>query len=273
MVMKRVKFKKNLTVVLLLSLLLILSSCAYEYPVKTSSQNYKPSPYSREDTKVEAQSSAEPSWKLIALKTEDDKEIFGKYYSTNSTAMIILLHMLDKDHSSWDKFAEQLYLENYSVISIDLRGHGKSAENTGSWERFSKEDFNNMILDVKEAKEFGLHEKKSRFILIGASIGANTALNYAAKDDEISRIALLSPGMDYRGANIENAVLNYGQRPILLAASEEDKYSADTIKELNTRLFGKKKIVMFKDAGHGTEMFKGTELDKEIIAWLKENFS
>lgn len=294
MMLKTVESKKNLSVVLVLSLLLLLSSCAYDPIIKTSTQDYKPSPNAREDKKIEAQSLAEPSWKFMALKTDDGKEIFGKYYkaeinatasdsgaiASNSNAVVpksnvivILLHMLDKDHSSWDTFAEQLYLENYSVIAVDLRGHGKSAENTGSWEEFSKEDFNNMVLDVKEAKEFALHEKKTRFVIIGASIGANLALNYAAKDNEVLGVALLSPGLDYRGVNIKNAILNYGQRPILLAASEDDKYSADTVNELTTKLFGKKKLVMFKDAGHGTEMLKWSELDKEIIAWLKEVIS
>ena len=259
-------------------LMLVLVGCTYEPALKTSTQNYKPSPNPREDSKAEAPSSAEQYWKFVSLKTDDDKEIFGKYYNANTEATepysnvaIILLHMLDKDHSSWDKFAEQLYLENYSVISIDLRGHGESAKNTGSWQDFTDKDFNNMVLDIKEAKEFALHEKKTRFVIIGASIGANTALNYAAKDKEITGVALLSPGMDYRGVEIENPALSYDQRPILLAASEEDTYSADAVKELNSKIFGKKKIVMFKDAGHGTDMFKGTELDKELLDWLKEN--
>ncbi|MBS3158588.1 alpha/beta fold hydrolase [Candidatus Woesearchaeota archaeon] len=269
--------KKIISIMALAVLMLVLVGCSYEPAVKTSAQNYKPSPNPREESKAEAVSSAEQYWKFVSLKTDDDKEIFGKYYKADdnvtgydSNVIVILLHMLDKDHSSWDKFAEQLYDLGYSVIAIDLRGHGKSAESTGSWQDFSEKDFNDMTLDVKEAKEFGLHEKKTRFVIIGASIGANTALNYAAKDKEILGVALLSPGMDYRGLEIENTALSYGQRPILLAASEEDTYSADAVKELNSKIFGKKKIVMFKDAGHGTDMFKGTELDKELLNWLKE---
>ena len=276
---------KNITLIIaLITLTIILISCAYEYPVKTSIDEYKPSPQPRGDKKIDAQKSAEliepVTAQAISLKTKDDKTIFGKYYKadanatgSNSNVAVILLHMLDKDHSSWDKFAVQLYLENYSVISIDLRGHGESAKSTGSWQDFTEKDFNNMILDVKEAKEFGLHEKKTKFVIIGASIGANTALNYATEDNEILGVVLLSPGLDYRGVKTDTSALNYGQRPILLVASEEDTYSANSVKELNTKLFGKKKLVMFKNAGHGTDMFESTELDKEIIAWLKENVS
>ncbi|MBI2136120.1 alpha/beta fold hydrolase [Candidatus Woesearchaeota archaeon] len=269
---------KNITLIMaLITLTIILVSCAYKYPVKTSIDEYKPSPQPREDRKIDAQKSAEligpVTAEAISLKTKDNKTIFGKYHKTDSHIAVILLHMLDKDHSSWDKFAVQLYLENYSVISIDLRGHGESAKSTGSRQDFTEKDFNNMILDVKEAKEFGLHEKKSKFVIIGASIGANTALNYAAKDNEILGVVLLSPGLDYRGVKTDTSALNYGQRPILLVASEEDTYSANSAKELNTKLFGKKKLVMFKNAGHGTDMFESTELDKEIIAWLKENVS
>ena len=269
---KKKLFGIGLRLISLLLILLLLVSCAHEYALKNSSNEYKTSPSPREDKKVETSYSSELiDAKLITLKTEDGKNIFGKYYRTNSSTIIILLHMLDKDHNSWDKFAEELYLLNYSVIAIDFRGHGKSS---GKWENFNIEDFNSMILDVKEAKEFGLLEKKSNFVIIGASIGANIALNYAATDKEVKGVALLSPGLDYHGVKIDVATLNYGQRSILLAASEDDKYSADTVRELSSKLVGKKKLVMYKAAGHGTDMFVNEpKLENEIIEWLNENNS
>ena len=262
---------KKTSAIILLVIVLVITSCAYEYQVETSSDEYKASPAPRNDKKVETSYSSDLiNAKYITLKTEDSKNIFGKYYKTNTSTAIILLHMLNNDHTSWDKFAEKWYSLNYTVIAIDLRGHGKSS---GSWKEFNAKDFNDMLLDVKEAKEFGLLEKKSKFVIIGASIGANIALNYAAKDNDIKGVALLSPGLDYRGVKIDSAALNYGQRPILLVASEDDKYSADTVKELNSKLVGKKKLIMYKAAGHGTDMFSEPKLEEEIIEWLKENIN
>ena len=208
----------------------------------------------------------------VSIKTQDGFELAGSFYKSNSDKGVILLHMLNRNRNDWNAFAEQLHKEGYNVLSIDLRGHGQSLKKDGrtvGWQIFSAQDFNDMILDVKAAKEFLEEKDINKISLIGASIGANIALNYAAEDIEIKTIVLLSPGLDYRGVKTEDTAKDYENRPILIVASEDDEYSATSSKKLIELAVGKKELKMYTNAGHGTKMFPNTDLDKIIIDWLK----
>jgi len=209
----------------------------------------------------------------VSIKTEDGFEIISSFYKSNSDDGIILLHMLNRDRNDWNAFAEQLQKEGYNVLSIDLRGHGQSLKKDGrsiGWQIFSTKDFNDMVFDVKASKDFLENKGITKISLIGASIGANTALNYVGEDIEIKTVILLSPGLDYRGVKIENTIKDYENRPILIVASEDDEYSATSSKALIELAVGKKELKMYTNAGHGTKMFSNTDLDKVIINWVKE---
>jgi alpha-beta hydrolase superfamily lysophospholipase len=214
----------------------------------------------------------------VNFTTDDGFVIYGDFYrpeNPNGKALI-LLHMLRTDKSHWIEFAQKLKERGYYVLAIDLRGHGKSVERNGkriTWQDFDENDFKRMVLDVKAAKLF-LIEKgiDSKSIgIIGASIGANTALNYAASDEEIRIIALLSPGLDYRGVKTEDAMKVY-DRPVFIAASKEDEPAASSSLKLYEIAVGKKELNMYENAGHGTRMFASTNLMEELINWLENTF-
>ncbi|MBU5688752.1 MAG: alpha/beta fold hydrolase [Candidatus Aenigmarchaeota archaeon] len=214
----------------------------------------------------------------VSFKTDDGFLIYGNLYEPENSngKALILLHMLRTDKSYWQDFAEKLKQKGYTVLAIDLRGHGESVLKNNkkvTWQDFNENDFRNMVLDVKAAKLFliekGINERKIG--LIGASIGANTALNYAATDEEIRFIALLSPGLNYRGVTTEEAIKIY-DRPIFIAASKEDEPAASSSQKLYELASGQKVLKMYENAGHGTWMFGKTNLDQELISWLEKTF-
>lgn len=202
------------------------------------------------------------------MTTADGQTIAYQIYTSKpGSPGIILLHMLRKTRADWDSFAQYLQKNGFSVIAIDLRGHGQS---TGNWEAFTTEDFQKITLDVAAAKSV-LESKQAdvkRLAVIGASIGANSALNYAVNDADVQTVVLLSPGLEYKGVNTEGTV-NLFQKPLLIVASKDDKYSADS----SEVLAGKNKnakLVLYDTAGHGTSMFVQKELAPTILSWLKE---
>ncbi|MBW3012766.1 alpha/beta fold hydrolase [Candidatus Woesearchaeota archaeon] len=209
----------------------------------------------------------------IMLKTEDGIDIAATYYKplVEEPKAAILLHMLNKDRFTWEPFAQKLQEKGYAVLSIDLRGHGESI-NQGKWQEFNDMDFKSMVNDAKVAKQYlkqTLGTKK--YAIIGASIGANIALNYAAADSDIDAVVLLSPGETYRGVNVIGAINLYGERPVLLVASKEDDYAYKSSNKLNS-LAQKPTFRKFEDAGHGTDMLaKIPGLDSLILTWLDEN--
>jgi pimeloyl-ACP methyl ester carboxylesterase len=101
--------------------------------------------------------------------------------------------------------------------------------------------------------------------MIGASIGANTAFNYAASDKDVATVILLSPGLDFHGISTANTKFS---KPFLIVASTDDQYSAQSGQQIaNNNAFAK--LVLFEDAGHGTNMFVKPELSTMILQWLK----
>ncbi len=198
----------------------------------------------------------------ITLKTVDGVNIKATLYDNPSGMGIILLHELGKDRNVWNKLASELQ-KNYKVISIDLRGHGESDLD---WRDFSEEDFNDIELDVAAAKdELGV----KKIAIIGASIGANIALNYAVNDSEVKAVILLSPGLDYKGVSIKKSILDC-QKPMLVFTAEEDSYSYESGNALS-KISGFVELKAYPGKEHGVEILNKNVDAKEIISfWLKQ---
>ena len=203
----------------------------------------------------------------IGMVTNDGVRIQGTYYrpaATNAPG-IVLLHMLGRNRQDWDAFARQLQDAGYGVIAIDLRGHGESQ---------GQREWGKMVQDAAIAVDFirSRPEIAPDYIaVIGASIGANIALNYAAQDPDIKGVALLSPGLDYRGVTTPDAAKAYGKRPAFLAASSEDAYAYGSAQELGRIFQGPRELFLLDGQGHGTQMLgKDNGLEEAILQWLSE---
>jgi alpha-beta hydrolase superfamily lysophospholipase len=201
------------------------------------------------------------------LKTADGKDISYNYVEANSEKAVILIHQFRRDKSSYEDFAKKLKENGFSSIAIDLRGHGKSS---GKWQDFSDDDFRAMKNDVLAAKKFLEEKNKTKIFIVGASIGANTALNFAAENQEIRGIVLLSPGIEYHGINVEDSILK-NKVPVYIFAGKGDFYALESSQKIYAGLKSKKELKIFDGNSHGTDMFNGTEMEKLILNWLKEN--
>lgn len=223
----------------------------------------------------------------VVFTSEDGVLLVGSYYkprigTSNSTPSVILLHMLGMDRSTWDKFAQELSQNGYAVLSVDLRGHGESikqANHTISYQSFMPKNFKNMTLDVKAAKKYLIEGRKAnpnQISIIGASIGANLALNYAASDHSIKSVILLSPGLNYRGISTLDAIMKY-KNPIYIATAEDDSESAKDSKILCEKITCAENLKIFEKTNvHGTNMLSdkmvGSKLQSLILSWLDSTF-
>src|SRR3989344_6033733 len=86
-------------------------------------------------------------------------------------------------------------------------------------------------LEVKAANNF-LKEKypKTKIAVIGASIGANLAIQYLAKSNISTSIAL-SPGINYRGLDISKEI-NKVDKNLLILVGKGDSYSYDSSQQI-----------------------------------------
>jgi len=215
----------------------------------------------------------------VTLTTSDGVEIAGSFYAAEGPVRggLLLLHMLGADRDSFSDTAGKLRKEGFSALAIDLRGHGESTkakQGSINYMAFTSDDYAAMDRDVDAALAWLEErlEKGSPIGVLGASIGANLALRAATAHPEVVGVALLSPSLDYRGIVTESVLPKYGDRPLFVAVSEGDYYSADGAKKIAEDTSKKVMFRPFEGNAHGTRLFtKYPELEKEVLAWLKEN--
>jgi len=237
-----------------------------------------------------APNSKDTAEQKVTFLTDDKVLIVGTYYSPSSsnkntsTDAIILLHMLGRDRNDWNPFASTLSNSSngYAVLSIDLRGHGESVNQNGkaiSFQSFTPNDFSKMVLDAKAAKQFLVTQKginPNNIAIVGASIGANVALNYAASDPSIKAVVLLSPGVNYKGVTTSDSIRKY-VNPIYMVTAGKDPIAGNDPQTLCNEINCGNKLNLYQDSSsHGTDMFLDKSLnpplDNLIVLWLDATF-
>ena len=213
----------------------------------------------------------------VDFKTKDGVNIAGSFYPVEKkTALaVVLLHMMPETKESWKDFAEKFNKARFQALAIDLRGHGESDGGPNSFLKFSNEEHQASIKDVEAAVNFFVEQGISleKIVLIGASIGANLALQFQAEHPQIKASILLSPGLNYRGVETEPAAgkITENQSVFLAAGGENDDYSTETAQILSNMLKSKnKKLKIIDNAGHGTDILNSQRfLINEIILWIQ----
>lgn len=96
---------------------------------------------------------------------------------------VIFLHGFSFDHRQWAPQIER-FRERHRCIAYDLRGFGRSAPSTASYDH---------VLDLHALIEsLGLEAP----VLVGLSLGANIAMSYAARYPQVpSKLVLASSGL------------------------------------------------------------------------------
>lgn len=209
----------------------------------------------------------------VSFAAADGVTLVGDYYQTPKQGpAVLLLHMMPATRESWREFAPKLVARGFSVLAIDLRGHGESVSGpTGAidYRKFSDSEHKASLLDVDAAVRWLEEQGGSPVALVGASIGANLAITYAADHHDIPAVAALSPGWDYRGVTTpENAAKFGASQSLWLAASDDDDFSFQTDKRLSS-IVPTATVKELSAAGHGTMMFdRDPVLMDELADWL-----
>lgn len=182
---------------------------------------------------------------------------------------VILLHMLGSERGVWADvgLVEALAGAGYAVLAVDMRGHGETG-GAADW-ALAADDLGR-VWDAFVALD---SVDDARTAVIGASIGANMALRLGVDRPGVGAVVLLSPGLDYRGVTTAELPVAYGDRPLLLVASEDDAYAVDSVRAL-AESAADPRVEMYATAGHGTNMFAAApELTPLIIGWLDDQLA
>lgn len=113
------------------------------------------------------------------FKTFDGLQLFGQSWQPESQpqAVICLVHGLGEHSGRYTHVAAQITQAGYTLISFDLRGHGKSEGprgHTSSYEALMKDISSLLEVANKQFPELSL-------FLYGHSLGGNLVLNYVIR--------------------------------------------------------------------------------------------
>ena len=106
------------------------------------------------------------------------------YYSfiDNNTIPLVFIHGVGLNHQMWEPQINSL--KEYSIITYDLLGHGKTPFNK---EKITFNDFSNQLLSLLEFL------KIDKFNLIGFSLGSLIALDFASNfQDRLNSLTVIS---------------------------------------------------------------------------------
>jgi len=165
---------------------------------------------------------------------------------------VVLVHQLGSNRHEWQPLVARLQQRDaITTLAVDLRGHGDSVrgprDERVSWESFGTdpERWMGAAYDVLAAVTYLRNQGAVRVVVVGSSIGASAALLAATgtlppsaptllDPPEVNGLALLSPGLAYRGVDIREPMEVWlsRRRPLLLFAGERDGPSADAVSVL-----------------------------------------
>ncbi len=238
-----------------------------------------------------AATTAEPLDKNIVYKKFDvetkDGFILKAYLSYPKTRLnrypvIILLHSLGDNYSSFRNFEKKLNYAGFAVLGMDLRGHGKSVYTKTmrqrAWQYFKYDTFalypTDVLYVIKDVQSKNKKIDFTNYAIIGGDIGANTAVLVArALTIKPKALVLFSPMMKFKGLYIPVAMTEIGLTPILAIASETDPTSMHEQSRLAKFAQGNFDVINTKKGGSGISLLKSyPELEYQLTMWLEQFF-
>ncbi len=214
----------------------------------------------------------------ITFTTLDDVQIVADWQAAPTMqGGAVLVHMMSDTRTSWAYLQRALSKKGIASLAIDLRGHGESKIGPESrpidFKNFSDEEHQGSIFDIMAAVRW-LREKGlsvDRLFVVGASMGANLAIQMLTEEPRMAGAVLLSPAKKYRGidafADMDNLLPS---QALYIIAAEDDAESYKDAQYLYAEApVNEKSFQQYKVAGHGTAIMNAdSTLADKIGDWM-----
>lgn len=221
--------------------------------------------------------------KDIEVETKDARIIkatlsYAKIEGMTKYPTVLLLHSLGYSSSDWGNLISYLNQSGYAVIAMDLRGHGKSIYNSNlqrkTWTYFTEKTYqklpNDAVAILKQAQVVSKKVDLNNWAIVGADIGANTAVLTAKMYPKKPKtMVLISPSMSFKGLYIPVAMTEIGTMPILSMVSNQDGYSLKEQRKLAKFSQGAFYAKNYPRGGMGMMMIKSNpSMAIDITKWV-----
>ena len=194
---------------------------------------------------------------------------------------IVLLHSIGYNSQWWADLPNDLLEKGYAILSIDLRGHGKSIYNAKlgkiSWKNLKNSGYAKYPDDILSVINKVIEENtKIKFFnswaIVGADIGASAGVLAADKmGNDPKTIIMISPVVQSKGLYIPVSIAHLETTDFLVISGTDDTDSKDAALYLSK--FAQKEFSLFTSNSKttGMLMLKNDEgLSKMLAEWISE---
>lgn len=218
----------------------------------------------------------------LTYETKDSFMIKSKlFYPAKEESVypvVILLHSLGYSGEYWGGLVKSFIDSGVAVLVVDLRGHGTSVYDSNfrikSWRYYTEKTFEKYPNDVAEILRYLASNYKNisttKYAIVGADIGANTAILSAEKlYSKPSCLVLISPSRNFKNLYTPISLSNIGEMPILSMASVSDRFSYNEVQMLKRFAQGEYEIKTYPSGGMGMLMLKANpSMTTDIVNWV-----
>lgn len=192
--------------------------------------------------------------------------------------VVVMLHSIGYSSEYWETLVKEFVQSGTAVLVIDLRGHGQSVYDSNfkisSWRYYSNKQFAKYPSDVADVLKYIAMNYKdispTKYAIIGADIGANTAILAAEKlPNKPKAMVLMSPTRDFKGLYTPISMTNLPGIPIMSIVSAKDRYSCQEAATLKKFAQDTYDIKTYPAGGMGMLMLKvNPQMNKDIVEWV-----
>lgn len=207
--------------------------------------------------------------------------VYPKVQQQKEFSTVVLLHSLGYNSGWWGSLEQELLNQGFAVLSIDLRGHGKSIYNSKlakvSWKDLKNsayakypEDVLAVINNIKEENTKRIFF--NNWAIVGADIGASAGVLVSDKiETKPTAIVMISPVVETKGLYIPVSVAHLDDVDFLTIAGTGD---SEAVKAQNyLKKFAQKDFTCYTSPSKSSGMImlkNDAELSTLISQWLKE---
>lgn len=236
------------------------------------------------------------------LNTIDNQRIaYERHIKPSDKVIIVCPGFYNSKENRWMKKTVKLLYQKYDVIIFDFRGHGSSS---GEYTWSAKED-----LDVNAVIDYAGTKGYKKIGVLAFSLGAASAVNAAAKRDDIDSLILISCPWRFSAINfhfwepemlsdlIDNisckwegkgaktthvfmkktdpakSIGSLKDTPVLLIHGDKDwVIKSEHAKKLYAALRGPKKLIIMENGLHAERLIEKhpQKMEKIILEWFEK---
>ncbi|MEL6904217.1 MAG: alpha/beta fold hydrolase [Planctomycetota bacterium] len=178
----------------------------------------------------------------VSIKTDDKLLLKASYFAPRSkkkqSPAALLLHDQGRTRTELDTLAAYLNKRGFAVLTLDLRGHGESANADADFEKAddkAKANLWNLAgRDVRAAAEFltdqdGVHS--TNLSIVGFGSAASLAVRRAVDDENVRAVVLVDPELETYEYDVQDGVNELGGLPTMVLTTKKGE---DTAKGLRS---------------------------------------